>query len=211
MFTAALLGFALGWFGSIPVAGPISALVVTRGIQGRFRAGAFIALGAGLAEAMYAFLAFWGFSTFLSDYPLIEPISRAAAAVILFGLGISFVRTKTMEAKTEEKPRESAIGSFVLGTMLCLLNPTLIATWGATVTMLYSSKLVDFSSAQAAPFAAGACVGIAGWFLTLLWIIRRYKGRFTTAALTRVVRIVGVVLLLIATWFAINFVRYLLK
>lgn len=210
MLTAALFGFGLGWLGSIPVAGPISALVVTRGIQGRFRAGSFIALGAGLAEALYAFLAFWGFSTFLADYPIIEPISGAAAALILFVLGVSFARTKSMEAKTKELPRDSALGSFTLGAMLCLLNPTLIATWGATVTTLYSAKVVDFSSAQAAPFAVGVSLGIAGWFLTLLWLIRRYKDRFTTAALTRLVRGVGVLLIGLALFFAVRFVQYLM-
>ncbi len=210
MFIAAHLGFTLGWLGSIPVAGPISALVITRGIQGRFRAGAYISLGAGLVEAGYAYLAFWGFSTFLSQYPLIDPIAKAAAAVILLALGISFTRTKSIAAKTEEAPRDSAFGHFALGATLCLLNPTLIATWGATVTTLYSTKLVDFSSAQALPFAVGTCIGIAGWFLTLLWLIRRFKDRFSTNSLGRVIRIVGVVLIVVALWFAYSFVQYML-
>ena len=207
MFIAALLGFTLGWLGSIPVAGPISALVLTRGIQGRFRAGVFISLGAGLVEAAYAYLAFWGFSTFLSDYPIIEPISRATAALVLAALGITFIRGKATETKTEEAPRDSALGSFTLGATLCLLNPTLIATWGATVTTLYSTKIIDFSSSQAVPFALGSCLGIAGWFLTLLWLIHRYKDRFTTATLGRTIRSVGWLLLIAAAWFAVEFVQ----
>ena len=45
MLLAALIGLALGFFGSVPVAGPIAALVVSRGVQSRFRSGVFIALG----------------------------------------------------------------------------------------------------------------------------------------------------------------------
>ncbi|MEM9877406.1 MAG: LysE family transporter, partial [Myxococcota bacterium] len=75
MLTAVVFGFVLGALGSIPVAGPISALVIARGIQGRFKAGAFIALGGGTVEAIYCFLAFWGFAQFLEEHPIIEPIS----------------------------------------------------------------------------------------------------------------------------------------
>ena len=73
MFTVFLFGVVFGTLGSIPVAGPISALVVTRGIQGRFRAANYIALGGALPEAVYAFLVFWGFSNFVDDYPLVQP------------------------------------------------------------------------------------------------------------------------------------------
>jgi threonine/homoserine/homoserine lactone efflux protein len=211
MLIAALLGFVFGWLGSIPVAGPISALVVTRGIQGRQRAGVAIALGGGVGEAAYAFLAFWGFANFLSDYPIIVPVSRAAAALILTALGIAFLRGGKEEELSQLTPRESLFGSFTLGMGLCLLNPTLIATWTAVVTSLYSAEIIDFSSAQALPFALGTCAGIAGWFGTLLWLIARYKTRFKLATLARAVRWIGVALLVLAAWFGFRFVQYLLQ
>jgi len=209
MLFAALLGFAFGWLGSVPVAGPIAALVVTRGIQGRFRAGVFIALGGALAEAVYAFLAFWGFSTFLTQYPIIVPLSRAAAAVVLMALGIVFLRTKEA-SESEVPPADSAFGSFMLGASICALNPTLIATWTAVVTTLYSTSLIDFHGAQAVPFGLGALAGIAGWFLTLLWIIHRYRERFSPATLAKTVRVIGGALILLALWFVFRFVQYFL-
>ncbi len=210
MLIAILLGFLFGWFGSVPVAGPIAALVVTRGMQGRFRAGAFIALGGGLVEAAYAFLAFLGFSTFLTDYPLVIPISRGVAAVVLLILGITFARPQAEQKKSDIPPRDSALGSFLLGAWICAVNPTLIATWAAVVTTIYSIELVDLQSSQALPFALGACVGIAGWFLTLLWIIRRYRERFSPKVLARVIRGIGFALLVVAAWFAWRFVQYFL-
>jgi threonine/homoserine/homoserine lactone efflux protein len=45
------LGFAFGFVGSIPVAGPIAALVLSRGLEGRARSALSLAAGAALAEA----------------------------------------------------------------------------------------------------------------------------------------------------------------
>ncbi len=74
MLSALLAGFLFGFIGSMPVAGPIAGLVLSRGLQGRFASGANIAVGAALAEAAYACLAFWGFSTLLADHGWIDPL-----------------------------------------------------------------------------------------------------------------------------------------
>jgi threonine/homoserine/homoserine lactone efflux protein len=222
--TAVLLGFGFGFVGSIPVAGPVSALVVSRGVAGRFRSGAYLALGGGIAEALYAFLAFWGVSALLSEHPSIVPLSRAAAAVILAALGWSFARGKVAIEPPERvrariaAPEPAGAGgsseharSFVLGLTITALNPTLIATWTAVVTTLLSSELVAFGPRQALPFSLGACVGIAGWFVLLLELIRRHRGRFRPETLARVLRAIGVGLLLLAAWFAWRFAHYALS
>jgi threonine/homoserine/homoserine lactone efflux protein len=211
VLTALLLGFAAGWLASIPVAGPISALVVARGIEGRFRAGAFIALGGGLVEALYAFLAFWGFSTFLADYPIIEPISQAGGAVVLLVLGVAFLRKRVSKPQISRSTGDSAWGSFALGAWICAINPTLIATWSAFVTTVHGSGLVDLrEGATALPFAVGCAAGISGWFLTLLSGIRRHRNRFREETLGRVVQGIGIVLLLTSAWFVYKLARTLL-
>lgn len=209
MFLASLFGFLLGFVGSVPVAGPISALVVERGVQGRFKAGAFIALGGGVVEAIYAFLAFWGFSTFLSEYPIIVPISRGVGAVVLLVLGLSFLLKKPSDPEAPRAYRDSKRGSFLLGAWICAINPTLIATWSAAVTTLYSSGVISFEEGgHALPFALGCATGISSWFLLLLAIIRRYRQRFSPHALARLVNAIGVLLLGLSIWFAVRFVRY---
>ena len=69
---AALFGFA----GSMPLAGPVAVLVVSRGALKEYTAAFRIGLGAAVAEGVYAFLAFWGFATFLARYPAVLPISH---------------------------------------------------------------------------------------------------------------------------------------
>lgn len=208
MFLACLFGFLLGFVGSVPVAGPISALVVERGVQGRFKAGAFIALGGGVVEAIYAFLAFWGFSTFLVEHPVIVPVSRGLGALVLLVLGTTFVLKRPVQPEAAPVYRDSKRSSFFLGAWICAINPTLIATWSAAVTTLYSSDAIDFEGGHALPFALGCAAGITGWFLLLLGIIRRYRERFSPRVLARVVNAIGVLLLGLSVWFAVRFVSY---
>lgn len=208
MLTLALIGFVVGWVGSIPVAGPISALVLTRGIEGRFRAGVFIALGGGITEAVYAFVAFFGFSTYLVAYPSILPISSAAGAIVLTVLGITFLRKKGEEPESKFPVRESALKNFLLGAWICAINPALIATWTAFTTTLYASELVDVTSAHALPFAIGCALGISGWFMVLLLLVRKYRERFSHTTLALVVRVIGGLLLVLAAWFAYRFVAF---
>lgn len=92
LLIAALVGLVAAFIASMPVAGPVAALVVRHALEGRPRSALALGLGTGLAEGIYAFLALWGFSTFLSDYPIVIPISKVVAAVILIGLGIWFTR-----------------------------------------------------------------------------------------------------------------------
>ncbi len=210
MIVAFVLGFAFGFVGSIPVAGPISALVFSRGLAGRFRSGAFIAMGGAVGEAAYAFLAFWGFSEFLARYSFIVPVSRALGALILTVLAVSFLRMKTLAEATGNAQADTPWPSFVLGLTLTALNPTLIATWTAVVTTLYSTELLSFSTGKAYPFGSGTLIGIVSWYVALLVLIRAHKDRFTPRTLLHLVRAVGVMLLGTAGWFFYRFAQYLL-
>jgi threonine/homoserine/homoserine lactone efflux protein len=209
MFIAALIGFLFGFVGSMPVAGPIAVLVFARGIENRFRSGFAIAMGGALAEGVYACLAFWGFSQLLARYSFILPASRAVAAGILIGLGVVFLRKKTVQ-KEAPKTREGFGGGFALGFTITALNPTLIATWSAASATLFSTGLVSFESHLAIPFGISAILGIVVWFGLLLYLVHRFRGRFSQHTLTKIIRVMGVFVIVIGLWFAVLFVRGLL-
>jgi threonine/homoserine/homoserine lactone efflux protein len=201
---AALLGLCLGYIGSMPVAGPIAVLVLGRGLEDRSRNGLYIALGAGLAESVYAYLAFWGFSAFLTSYPWIERVARVAAAVLLMALGVHFYR-KRPEKKPVERPAN--VGnkrSFFLGFTVTALNPTLIATWTFTVTTVYSFGIVTFNPLNALPFSFGAFSGIVLWFATMLYLLKRFRSRFARAGLDRLMRVMGVILIVAGAAVAVH-------
>lgn len=206
MLIAAIIGFLFGFIGSMPVAGPIAALVFSRGIEGRFRSGLGVAAGGALAEGIYACLAFWGFAELLSEYPVMIHISRGVAVVVLTALGILFLRRKPQRREAPHK-RAGWGGSLALGFTITALNPTLIATWSAAATTLFSTGLVAFRSSLALPFGLSAIAGIVAWFSLLLWLVRRYRGRFSDRSLNRLIQVMGVFLLGVAVYFVVLLVR----
>ncbi len=200
-----LVALVFSFVGSLPLAGPIAVLVVSNGVNGRFKASLEIALGAAVAEGIYAFLAFWGFATFLARYPSVLPISHAVTAVILVSLGIYFLRFKLKEPHAQQ---ESKRGKFWVGFSVSILNPTLLATWGAVTTFLYSRQLVKMTGLLAVPFGIFAAAGIVLWALMMVAIMRRFREHFPRAALTWIVRGMGIVLICVAAWSVVELVRY---
>jgi threonine/homoserine/homoserine lactone efflux protein len=219
---AAIIGFTFGFVGSITIAGPISLLVFAFGMAGRWRHALAISIGSSVAEAAYAFLAFWGLRHLLDAYPLVVPYTNGAGALVLAVLGLVFLlkRKWHSDKATMADPDGSADPtapprgrkrSFLLGFVITALNPTLIATWSTAVTALLSSGLLRNSNAGDAPaFALGACVGIVSWFALLLALVHRSRSRFRPESITYIVRLVGVALLGLAGWFAWRFLTFML-
>ena len=201
-----LIGFAFGFIGSVPIAGPVSAIVFERALEGRSRSALFVALGSALAESAYAFMAAWGLSGLLARYPAVVFWSRAVGSAILFTLGAYFVLRKP-KIVASAPDRTQASGAFVLGFTITAINPTLIVTWTAAVTALYASGFVAVSSGHALPLALGACAGIVAWFCVLLALVRHYHRRIRRETIQRVVQATGVLLIGLGAWFAVRLMR----
>lgn len=203
-----LAGFLLGFFTSIPIAGPISVLVFALGVDNRVRTAIGVAMGGAFAEAFYAYLAFWGFSHYLVRYPLIANSSRGITAVILLTVGILLIRQKR---KKDLKPPSIKGGAsrsgILIGLTIALLNPTLILTWTAASSLIYASHLFTFRDADALLFSAGVCGGIIGWFALLLGLVTRYRGRFHPDSLDRLLFWMGWVVIAVSAFFFILFLR----
>jgi threonine/homoserine/homoserine lactone efflux protein len=210
MLLAVLLGFTFGFFGSMPVAGPASALVLSRGLLGRFLSGVMIGLGCAVAEGVYAFLAYWGFATFLAGYPFIEGVSHVVAAIILLALGVTFARYSGAKEAQQTQGSDAALPSAALGFWITILNPALMATWTASATTLNSAGVV-LSKEAALPFAVGVAAGIASWFSILTGLLKRFRGRFQPSSLNRVIRVIGVLILGLGLWFAYKAIVHFLR
>lgn len=211
MLPAALAGFLAGFVGSIPVAGPIAVLVVARSLQGRLRESILIGCGAAIPEAAYAFLAYWGFASFLADAPLVVPVSRAVGALILFFLAFTLARYEPPadpELAPVPRPRQGA-GSFFMGFTIAALNPTLIVTWAAVLSMVASMDLLVLAPETALPFSAAAAVGMASWCVLMTAVIGRFRERLSPHMITRVHRVMAALVLGLAVVFAVAFVRCL--
>ena len=208
MVAAALLGFTFGFVGSMPIAGPIAILVFGRGLEDRARSGIYVAAGAAVAESAYAYLAFWGLSELITQHEWLEIASRGAGSLILVALGLHFVRRRAGPEVTF-RAVDPGVGnkrSFFLGFTITALNPTLMATYTAAVTTVYSMQILTFDARGALPFAVGTCLGVTIWFAVLLLLLARFRSRFRPETLDRVIRVMGVGLIALGLVFAYRFI-----
>jgi hypothetical protein len=113
MLLSLLVGLVAAFVGSMPVAGPISVLVLERGLDGDRRGAIAIAVGSAFAEMIYAGLAFAGVSTLLTHVPVVLPIVRGLGAAILFGVGMYFVLRKKNSGKKKSSGGEERHGAQV--------------------------------------------------------------------------------------------------
>lgn len=215
LWIAALIGFAMGFAGSIPLAGPTTMLVLSFGIQGRIREAAGVAAGSALPEAIYAGLALWGFGALLESFSWVAQVSRGFAIAILLVVGLFLLLRPPAEGG--EAPREIAdqpglIRSFLLGTSVTAFNPALILNWGAAATMLYSLEILDPDSLLAIPFGLGAATGIVSWFAIVLVLLHHHRRRISPLLRDRLLRSMGLLLIAFAliaaarSWLRGNFI-----
>ena len=200
-----VVALVFGFMGSMPLAGPIALLAVARASRGKYSEAFRIGLGAAAAEGLYAGIAFWGYTTFLARHAIVVPVSRAVTAIVLTAIGARFVFWKP--PADQKDTRENKAGTALLGFSVSAINPTLLLTWSAAVAALYSRGLGETPSVYAIPFGLCAAAGIAGWFFTLAVLFRRYGGKLPEAAITWVIRAMGLALVVLALWSAVKLVH----
>lgn len=206
ILVVALVAFAFGFVGSMPLAGPISVLVVSTAFDKRFADAMKVTLGASIAEGAYAFAAFWGFATFLAKHKSIVPIAHAVTAFVLLAVGGYFVRWKPKrQERSERKP------GFFVGLSIAAANPTLLVTWSTVVAWVYAHRLVEMTGALAIPWGIAAALGVGAWNLVVIELIRRFHEKFPRRAIKWIVRAMGLVLIAMSAWSAVEFVQYFTK
>ncbi|MBC7691147.1 MAG: LysE family transporter [Methylotenera sp.] len=225
MVNALFFGALFGFVSAVPIAGPASALIFNHAMEGKYRAGRLVALGAALAEGGYTLLAFWGFNALISRFRYITPASSALAAVILAVLGSHFFRSEKLRKPADARSSgegtaelgEDAVvfvsgrRSFFLGVAVIAINPTLIATWTAGITTLYSMNLFEFSRQNSVAFSAGVCLGIFSWFSLLLKLMARFRNHLKEEVLDIGLKTIGLGMIGLSVWISFRLMFQLFK
>jgi hypothetical protein len=71
------------------------------------------------------------------------------------------------------------------------MNPTLLASWSAVVTVLHSTGTLRVEPLDAVPFALAVGIGSAGWFALLVAFLNRHHRKLGPTTVGRVVKGVG--------------------
>jgi threonine/homoserine/homoserine lactone efflux protein len=196
-----IIAFLLGFFGSIPPAGPVAVIVISRVLERRYDLALLTGLGAATAEGIYSFAAFFGFAAVLPHAEVIRPVAHGITAVALFAWGVHFMfwRPRKLElSKTR--------AGFTVGFSVAIFNPVLLFTWSAAVTALYTKSFVELAPLMAFPFGVSAALGVAAWAFAMVHVLRRYGEHFPHTLVTRVVRGMGLALVALGVWSAVDLV-----
>jgi len=131
ILTISIAGLLAGFIFSMPIAGPISILIVTNALKGRFRYCNLISFGASLADFAYVFVAVYGLTKLYTLYQPVIPYIFIIGSLFFFYLAYKIIKTKIdiehLEDKSHlaEKIESRDKGAFYTGFMINLLNPTL--------------------------------------------------------------------------------------
>ncbi len=187
MISSLIVGFAMGWVGSMPLAGAVSIFVFQRGLAGHFRRGMVLASGAAVAEAIWCLIAVVGAEQILSRWPNLETAAKSVGGVILLALGVYFLRSRNTLPTQEDEPDQETDTSgmmrreFWLGFVLVAGNISIPFTWLAMITVAVSLGL-DPLDGPPWLFVIAVAVGIMGWFTVLLKLLSAFRARFRPSA-----------------------------
>ena len=197
MVLPSLIGYWFGFLGAIPVAGPVSALVLNHGLKKNNGRGMALASGAALAESVYVFLAFMGFNFLFLSIPRFEYFSKWAASLILIVLGFYFILQKPSKnpSKTPSQPKGKKRSAFLFGFTVSMLNPTLIATWTTVITTIHAYHPFEYTALNSIVFSLGVAIGIISWFAFVLFLIRKNHHRINDKWIRWILMVVGILLI----------------
>lgn len=136
LITMSITGLIVGFFFSMPIAGPISILITSNALKGRLRYCNLATIGASIADFIYVFIAVFSVTRFYSFYKPAVPYILLAGMAFLIYTGYRIIKSKVemedLEDKKDkyfEKIKDKDKGAFYAGCMINLLNPTLFIGW----------------------------------------------------------------------------------
>ncbi|CAI5742259.1 unnamed protein product [Hyaloperonospora brassicae] len=214
-------GFCFGFLGSVPIAGPTSAMVLKLGIQGKYAAGLTIAVGGAIAEATYAGVAFWGFGSFLAGAKFLLPVSKVLGAIMFTLIGLVFLKAdmtpsldpdvEASHGKSTQRPQTEVLKNVLMGLTMSGINPALLASYTGAIASVYGTGMLEFTLSLAIVFALGVSCGVSTWFYLLLSLLKKYKQRLNNHTIDSLMRGLGCFLLALGILCAKSSVDYFLS
>jgi threonine/homoserine/homoserine lactone efflux protein len=131
VFNISIAALIAGFVFAMPIAGPISILIVSNALNGKRHYSNLVSIGAATSDSLYVFIAVYGLTRFYSFYKPAIPYLFLIGSLFFIYLSHKIYNTKIdleqLEEETHvpEKIRNRDRGGFYTGFMINLLNPTL--------------------------------------------------------------------------------------
>jgi len=131
IITVLFIGFTAGFIFAMPIAGPISILITSNALKGKFRFCVRTAIGSSIIEFFYVLIAVYGMTLFFSAYSNLVPYLLIVGSCFLFFVGVKIFSSKLELQNIAEsgeiinKSIEENKGGLRTGIILNLTNPSL--------------------------------------------------------------------------------------
>ena len=208
---AYLTGF---WLCIMP--GPVALEVFHHAIKKQNIQAMSVGAGAAVGDAIWALVAFFGITPFLKNGQnnLLETIFLLAAGAITFIIGFLALKDARLVEKFEKKEEEIVRKvmrkrwAILKGLTMVMVNPLGIGSWMIVLSFLKKSQIyIPLTLTYEIIFMGAVIAGAFSYSILVVFISNRVKKLFTPETTTKVIKVLGY--LLIA--FSIYFLFYALR
>lgn len=205
-FGVMMLGFGMGFIGSIPPLGPVALMIISRVFKNQLKFAFAAGVGGALAEVIYAALAVTGVGLLRSKIGAGGGRLGLISAGILLGVGLYFFYKSWGRSAQERAPELGAahrggatvLSHFIRGFSVAIVNPILIVNWTLAVVYFFALFQLKTNLADQLVFAAAVGVGKIIWTGIEVILLDKFRQRFSRAVLGRVETGLSIVVILSA-------------
>jgi L-lysine exporter family protein LysE/ArgO len=192
-----LIGLVIGCIAAIPL-GPINVFIISQTMKRDFFHGFIGGITACVLDTVYCLIAILGLSQVTSLINRWVVVLKAIATLFLFAIAVRlYLQSKEKRESKAEKAEIKKSARPVLAVFLMYIsNPTLIAWWLATGTMVTSHYWVADDGVQPYLFALACGLGGALWYFILTRYVSKYHHMFSPRTFQRI--FVGMAVILFA-------------
>jgi threonine/homoserine/homoserine lactone efflux protein len=211
-----VIGVAAGALTGVPI-GPVNVAVIDAAYRHTFIRAIGVGMGGACGDGLWSGLGVLGITPIVRQYPSVPPILYAVSGVVLLVYGFLTARSQPVAPAapvTDDPPASDSVvtrlarrqlwSGFTVGLALVVLNPAAIVTW----VVILSNQIPSASPIEGVSFTIGVMLGSVGWFSLVAFLTHRGKNVLGDKA-AWIPRIVGVGLILYATYLIARAVKYL--
>lgn len=192
-------GMSIGVALAAPI-GPINIEIIKRGIQGGYRHGWLVGLGALSADTVYAAVIVSGLTP-VADSPALRVPLFLAGAVMLCYVGYTSIRTALKGNTVTDASSVDGRRSYVTGLLMAVFNPMGIIYWLSVGAALVAEAVERVGSAGSPVLVGGVFCGIFLWVTLLSWLAQVSRRFVTGNGMRWITGIGGVALIGFGVWF----------
>jgi threonine/homoserine/homoserine lactone efflux protein len=212
-----LIGVAAGALTGVPI-GPVNVAVIDAAYRHTFIRAIGVGMGGACGDGLWSGLGVLGVTPIVRQYPSVPPVLYGVSGAVLLVYGFLTARSQPVApaAPVSDVPTSDSVvtrlarrhlwSGFTVGLALVVLNPAAIVTW----VVILSNQIPSATPLEGVAFTIGVMLGSVGWFSLVAFLTHRGKNVLGDKA-AWIPRIVGVGLILYATYLIARAVKYVVS